>query len=126
MFRGLFALLVGIKDFFVWLIQSLWDSFVTIVKSFWGAVLLLFSCIHLIASAAISAINGLISLLGALASGDKKTEIEAAYNTVKPALDVVNTFMPLNEAIAMTVLYGSLWIGFATYRLVKSWIPSVS
>ena len=126
MFRGLFAFFVGIKDFFVWLIQSLWDSFVTIVKSFWGAVLVLFSCIHLVASAAISAITGLISLLASLASGDKKSEIEAAYNMVKPALDVANTFLPLNEAIALAVLYGAIWIGFATYRLVKSWIPLVS
>lgn len=47
----------------------------------------------------------------------------ASWNTV---LEGINYFFPLSESIVMLTAYGVLWTGLVSYRLKKSWLPSVS
>lgn len=41
-------------------------------------------------------------------------------------LQVANTFFPLAEMFSLASALVSLWAACVTYRLVKSWIPTVS
>jgi len=41
-------------------------------------------------------------------------------------LSVANTFMPVSETMAFLVGYLALVMALTTYRLVKSWIPTLS
>lgn len=37
----------------------------------------------------------------------------------------VNHFFPLSETLAFATAYGAAWLGVQSYRLVKSWIPTI-
>ncbi|HEY3899619.1 MAG TPA: hypothetical protein VGM54_13445 [Chthoniobacter sp.] len=48
--------------------------------------------------------------------------------TVPPSqyLSMVNTFFPLDMAITIAVSLVALWAACTSYRLIKSWLPTVS
>lgn len=38
----------------------------------------------------------------------------------------INYFVPLAEAVTLSMVYVGIWFGVFMYRAVKSWIPTVS
>ena len=49
-----------------------------------------------------------------------------AYASFTSRLEEINYFFPLSEAIAFGVMLAGFWLAVLLYRLVKSWIPTVS
>ena|ERR1039457_2773766 len=41
-------------------------------------------------------------------------------------MDQLNSVVPVGEALALVVVYFAAWALVKTYRLVKSWVPTVS
>lgn len=41
-------------------------------------------------------------------------------------LSHINYFFPLSEAVVLVLAYAALWVLVLGYKLVKSWIPTVS
>jgi len=42
------------------------------------------------------------------------------------AFGMANSFFPVAEFLSMMGVYVALWVGLLIYRVVKSWIPTVS
>lgn len=59
--------------------------------------------------------------------GELSTYIPSpAFGSVAERLDQINYFFPLGEAISYGALLLGLWSVVFVYRVIKSWIPTVS
>lgn len=66
-------------------------------------------------------IAGLLSGIGALLPN-----AGAQLASVGTLLGQINHFFPLSETVALAATLGALWVLVWGYKVVKSWIPTVS
>lgn len=48
------------------------------------------------------------------------------WSSVQSTIDQANWFFPVSETLTLAISYGGLWGLVFCYRLIKSWIPTVS
>lgn len=51
---------------------------------------------------------------------------QSAINVTLGLMENINYFFPLDECVTFGVILLSTWVYIIPYRLVKSWIPTVS
>ena len=83
--------------------ELLRDAFHALLAPLWNAV-----------TAAWAGISGLIASL------------YAAVAVIHPYLDFANAWAPVDVFTQCVVAYSALWVVLGTYRLIKSWIPTLS
>lgn len=116
-----------------WL-QGLWDGLretFSLLKGWSGPLLSVFAVatsfltwpVTMMSWAVSKVVTGLASLL--LPSGFV-TSWNSAVDVVGNTLSFANSFLPVTETLTMGAALFGLWAACATYRLVKSWIPTVS
>ena len=91
---------------------ALWAFLVALVGIAWAIVTHIVPMLTLV-----------LNVLSGLVTGDWHFAPPAALST---ALQIANTFFPVDTFMGLTIAYMTLTIALATYRMVKSWIPTES
>ena len=71
------------------------------------------------------------TIFGALGSviatvGSYLTLLASCLGSVAPYFAFANAWVPVDVFFQLVAAYCSFWLGWVTYRVVKSWIPTVS
>jgi len=110
-FAGLMAPIKLFLKWCNWMGFVVFGSIYTIVKFTWDGLALLYD--HILGMGALYAETGQV-LNG------------HAMTATATFLTTVNTFFPLDLVIAMFSILIQLWIFWNIYRLIRSWIPTLS
>jgi hypothetical protein len=112
----------------LWHLISYWfgEIFRETIKFFttsWGVILIMGGMVWFVFNDTIEALNG----VAALVSGRTIDAYnQSAPGTISQILTVCNTFTPLDEFCQYFGAYMTLVIAWGTYKLIKSWIPTLS
>lgn len=121
MFTSVLNFFAGLWDVAKSIAQGAWN----VVLAGWtwavGVVVMLFGLVSFVVERISSAVTELVGLFASLTVPDPN-----ASQSVGDWLAVGNTFFPLQEMFSMLVLLSATWITVMTYRLIKSWIPTLS
>lgn len=123
MFDSLLNFLGGLWSSFTALVQEIWRQTGVTLGSVWTIVL---AVVGLVVWAWDKVGQTLIYLITTL---DVLAFPETAAGAVGPLMswmEVVNRFLPLEEMYAFLITWMTLTIALSTYRLIKSWIPTLS
>lgn len=121
MFKSLFGWL---DSFYKWVwsfFEGLFAQLIALLGKTWAVAVLAFGWLW-------SAAHWLVGQLGHIADLVQNIVFPAANHGTPwhEPIAFFNTFLPVDETFAFLVGYIGLCIGLTTYRLVKSWIPTLS
>lgn len=123
MFDRIISWLAGAWSWLGWLKDEIWRQVRGGLLSVWGFVLIavgwLWSAVDFISSS----VAAVLAKVDALVFPSVSVGMPGSLSY---AASVANTFFPLQEAITMAVAFMALVLGLTVYRLIKSWIPTLS
>lgn len=122
MFDWLLSFWQGFKDFIAWIWTATWDTVVKWFSSVWGVVLSFCSFMAWLWDELNAIVNQLVSLVQTFAF--PSVDVNSAGLTYY--LNIANTFFPLQELFVFIVSWLTLVGVLTVYRLIKSWIPTLS
>lgn len=101
----------------------IWAQIVGFLVSVWSIVLTIATLVWLFLREVLTAIQASVAAIDAVTVPATPS---GSPGTIGYFLNVANTFFPLSELFVFLVAYGALMAGLTVYRVVKSWIPTVS
>jgi len=122
MFDTLFNWFQSAWDWIVGLFQNIWDwcrpSFVWVMTTFVAVV----SITNQVVQFVWDGLQKIVTLVSQLAIQGQDQSANAAVDWLNRA----NTFFPIHEGLSLMTALTILWGVAITYRLVKSWLPTLS
>lgn len=123
MFQTLLNFLAEVQQWFSWLFTEVWRQFGVVLKSYWGWCLIFvgwgFTVVKFVDAA-------LQEILARIDSINLPTVTSYVPGGATVSLQFINTFLPLSELLGYIVALMVLRLGLSVYRLIKSWIPTLS
>jgi hypothetical protein len=113
-------------------LEALWGAFINAVQAAWNYVQAGYAWIVgllvVVVGLADTVVQNVYTMLGAACDAIASIAAPSGTVTVPPSqyLTMVNTFFPLDMAITLALTLVALWVACTTYRLIKSWLPTVS
>jgi hypothetical protein len=115
-----------------WLLNSIWTALRSIIQGIWNIVLQGWTwavgLIVVICTVVTDVVNTIASMLESLATALSSLTLPDSnvVGSVGDCLAVANYFFPVEEMFAGLVLISATWIIMLVYRVIKSWIPTLS
>jgi hypothetical protein len=122
MLDALIAVIVAIWKALLGVIQEVFRQVGVIFSTVWTIVLAFVALVYWFFNTVGAMIASLISIVDQLVFG----ATSASGSGLSTFLATANTFVPLQETMVFLVSFGALLIALTTYRLIKSWIPTLS
>lgn len=121
MFDSLKRWLFDIFDKTWYIIAEVWRQVANFFRTTWGVVLLVagwvWTCLTYVVDSLGDVVNAVAGIvMPGLSAGGNLTNI----------FGICNYFLPLQEVFAYIVLYAALLAALTVYRVIKSWIPTLS
>lgn len=115
-------------------LQGIWDTLAAVIKIIqslkdaFGILVTAFVVLLPVMADFISwAVGRLAVLVGTMTlPNGLLANISAGISALRPFAAFANAILPLDEAFAYCVGLSVLWLTCATYRFVKSWVPTLS
>jgi hypothetical protein len=122
MFSAIGAFFLGLWNALKALVQTIWN----VVQQGWtwavGLIVIIVGCV----TEVVTAINNLLSeAVGALSSL-VMPQSNVSASGVGNFLAVANHFFPVEEMFALMTAISVVWVIAISYRLIKSWLPTLS
>jgi len=113
-------------------LESFWGALVGVVQTAWNYVQSGYVWLVGVVVVALGLIDSVVQQVYSML----QTASDALASIVMPSgslasapssyLAMANTFFPLDAAIVMALALAALWAATMTYRVIKSWLPTVS
>jgi hypothetical protein len=114
------------------ILGTIWNAWKALLKTMWDFALQGWTWIVGIIMVCITAISALVDSVMEICTtmAEKFTAVVApnsdASQSVGDWLTIANGFAPVQEAFGIIVALSALWVLMLTYRLIKSFIPTLS
>jgi hypothetical protein len=122
MFSGLVAFFVSLWNG----IKSIWQGTWNIIMQGWawavGLIVIIVGCVTKIVNAFCDLLESVATSIAGLTAPNHTPD----FSGVSEFLAVANHFFPVAEGFALLTLLSVTWLIMLSYRLVKSWIPTLS
>ena len=102
--------------------QSVWDILVKGWTWAVGLIVLIVGCVTQVVNAMADLLENVAAEVGSLTAPDHHPDFSAATDFLATA----NHFFPVQETFALMMLLSVTWLIMLSYRLVKSWLPTLS
>lgn len=122
MFTALLSWFAGARTWLDWLLREIWRQVERIFTSVWGWGLITVGWIYTGAKWIGDSIGELAASIDAI----QFPEISHGSGPMSEGLAFANTILPLEELLGFVVAYITLRLGLTVYKLIKSWIPTLS
>ena len=123
MFQVLINWLADGQNWLSWIIRECWRQIGSALKSYWAWIII---CVGWIYTGAKFVGDCLTELVSVVANINIPTISNPVPSGAYQALAFINTILPLTELVGFVVALILLRLGLTMYRLVKSWIPTLS
>jgi hypothetical protein len=119
---GIISWLVNIAKALGYWFQEVFREGVKFATTTWGILLIVGGLAYSAFADSVGAIQSIIDVL----SGQSVGTSLASPSGFTYALSIANTFAPMDELFSYGSSYLVLVCGFGLYRLIKSWIPTLT
>jgi phage-related protein len=101
--------------------REIWQKFCNFGFTIWGVITMVAGWLWFVCTSLVDMVGDVATtILEVIIPGTAINQGIATYSSL------ANTFVPLSEAMAFLVGYLGLHLALMGYRLVKSWIPTLS
>ena len=121
MFAPIISTIVNLFDAAIVVGQTLWDWLKTGYAWIIALIVVLLAIIQAIVDRAYEVLSTLVTSIANIIVPDG--HVTTASQNI---LDTANTFFPVSEGFIMLIAFCALWAAAITYRLIKSWLPTLS
>jgi hypothetical protein len=122
MFSGLVAFFVSLWNG----IKAIWQGTWNVIMRGWtwavGLIVIIVGCVTKIVNAFCDLLESVATSVAGLTAPNHAPD----FSGVSEFLAVANHFFPVAEGFALLTLLSVTWLIMLSYRLVKSWIPTLS
>jgi|ERR1700736_2024391 hypothetical protein len=122
MFSGLVAFFVSLWNG----IKSIWQGTWNIITRGWtwavGLIVIIVGCVTQVVNAFCDLLESVATSVAGLTAPNHTPD----FSGVSEFLAVANHFFPVAEGFALLTLMSVTWLVMISYRLVKSWLPTLS
>jgi hypothetical protein len=122
MFSGLVAFFVSLWNG----IKAIWQGTWNVIMQGWtwavGLIVIIVGCVTQVVNAFCNVLENVATSVAGLTAPSHTPD----FSGVSEFLAVANHFFPVAEGFALLVVLSITWLVMLSYRLVKSWIPTLS
>ncbi len=122
MFSGLVAFFVSLWNG----IKAIWQGTWNIITRGWtwavGLIVIIVGCVTQVVNAFCDLLENVATSVAGLTAPNHTPD----FSGVSEFLSVANHFFPVAEGFALLAVLSITWLVMLSYRLVKSWIPTLS
>jgi len=108
-------------------VKAIWQGMWNFVKAYWkwgvGVVYAVVAIQDTILKFVHEQLTVLFDAMSTLTAGEGNL---SSHNLVGDIFEIGNTFFPLNETVALAEAWSLIVLAGLLYRLIKSWIPTLS
>ncbi len=122
MFSGLVAFFVSLWNG----IKAIWQGTWNVIMQGWtwavGLIVMIVGCVTQVVNAFCNVLENVATSVAGLTAPNHTPD----FSGVSEFLAVANHFFPVAEGFALLVVLSITWLVMLSYRLIKSWIPTLS
>jgi hypothetical protein len=122
MFSGLVAFFVSLWNG----IKAIWQGTWNVITQGWtwavGLIVIIVGCVTQVVNAFCNVLENVATSVAGLTAPNHAPD----FSGVGEFLAVANHFFPVAEGFALLAVLSITWLVMLSYRLIKSWIPTLS